>query len=99
MTADAIGYSLGAIRPIQGGLAPADPYWRRRLLLTLLLATHGLYLAAAVAWLAVALFESQKTASAVLAIVALLSALYSVVSIALLPRRDAIHVLPRGAAA
>jgi L-ascorbate metabolism protein UlaG (beta-lactamase superfamily) len=98
MTVDALGYTFGAIRPIERGLAPAEPYWRKRLRLNLLFANHGQYVSAAVAWLAVALYETQKTASAVLGVVALLSALYSVVTVPLFTRSDAAHILPRGIA-
>src|SRR4051794_28353829 len=98
MTADAVGYSIGAIRKIENGLAPGGPYWRRRLRLNLLLANHGLYLAAVVAWLAVALFHAAPTASALLAIVALLSALYSVVTVLAFTRQDAAHAVPRAIA-
>ena len=98
MTTDAIGYTFGAIRPIEAGLAPTERYWQRRLRLNLLLANHGLYLAAAGAWLAVLFFTSHPTASAVLAIGAALSAVYSVITVLVFTRADGAHAIPRAIA-
>ena len=47
MMIDAVGYTFGALASIQRAVAPADPYWKRRLMLNLLLANQGLYFAAA----------------------------------------------------
>jgi hypothetical protein len=97
MTVDAVGYSFGAIRRIEAGLAPAEGYWRLRLRLNLLLANHALYLAAAVAWVAVVLAEEPRAVRWLSGISAL-SALYSVVTILAFTRRDFAHAIPRGLA-
>jgi hypothetical protein len=98
LTADAIGYFLGAIRPILAGLAPSDAYWRRRLLLNLLLAGHGLLFVASAGWVAFFLLESQRSAAALLALLCAASSLYSVVTILVFTRSDAAHAIPRGLA-
>jgi hypothetical protein len=43
MLLDAVLYSIGAWGPLRAALNPAGPYWRKRLLLNLLLAYAGLY--------------------------------------------------------
>jgi hypothetical protein len=97
MTVDAIGYSFGAIRPIEAGLSPAPGYWRLRLRLNLLLANHALYLAAAVAWIAVVLADDARALPWLVGVAAT-SALYSVVTVVGFTRRDFAHAIPRALA-
>ena len=97
MTVDAVGYSFGAIRRIEAGLGPEPGYWRLRLRLNLLLANHALYLAAAVAWIAVVLADDARALPWLVGLAAI-SALYSVITIVAFTRSDFAHGIPRALA-
>ena len=99
MFVDAVGYTFGAIDPIRRALNPADPYWQKRLLLNLMLANQGMYLAAAIALVgAVMQVHEQRGAFALLALT-LATCVYTLVTVPLLTPRDSVHVIPRAIAA
>jgi len=60
MLLDGIGYSVGALIPIQQALAPKDAYLKRRLALNLLLANQGLYFAGLAALLGAYFADTQR---------------------------------------
>jgi hypothetical protein len=95
MLIDALGYSFGAIRPILQGLDPRDAYWRKRLLLNLMLANQGMYLAAAVPLLGAIAELHQRGAGYLLFWLTLATCLYTMITVPILTRRDSVHVLPR----
>lgn len=99
MLADAVGYTVGAIEPIRRALSPAEPYWQKRLLLNLMLANQGMYLAAAVAFVgAVMKAHAQRGAFALFALT-LATCVYTLVTVPLLTPRDSVHVIPRALSA
>jgi hypothetical protein len=99
MLIDAVGYSFGAIRPIRQALNPADTYWQNRLLLNLMLANQGMYLAAAVPLVGAIAEMHQRGTGYTLFWLTLATCLYTLVTVPLLTRRDSFHVLPRALAA
>jgi hypothetical protein len=98
MLLDALGYSVGAIRPIRQALNPPDAYWQKRLLLNLMLANQGMYLAAAVALVGAIAELHQHGTGHVLLWLTLASCVYTVMTVPVLTRRDSVHVLPRALA-
>jgi hypothetical protein len=99
MLIDALGYSFGAIRPIRQALNPADAYWRKRLLLNLMLANQGMYLAAAVPWLGAIAETHQRGSGHMLFWLTLVSCVYTMITVPIFTRRDSVHVIPRAFAA
>src|SRR4029079_11737664 len=87
MLVDAIGYTFGAIGPIRRGLAPADPYWRKRLTLNLMLANQGLYLGAALALVGAVLDREQPGAARALFWLTLATCVYTLVTVPLFTPR------------
>ena len=99
MLVDAAGRTFGAIEPLRRALSPAEPYWQKRLLLNLMLANEGTYLAAAVAFVgAVMKAHGQRGAFALFALT-LATCAYTLVTVPLLTPRDSVHVIPRALAA
>jgi hypothetical protein len=96
MFLDAVAYSLGALGPIQRALRPADPYWKRRLTLNLLLANQGLYFAAVAAFIGAVYIDTQPQAANVIEILSLLTCAYTVITVPVVTPKDWPHVLPRG---
>jgi hypothetical protein len=99
MVVDAIGYSIGALGPLQRILGPTDPYLKRRLTLNLLLANQGLYFAGFAAWVGVVYVNSQPQAAKAIELLCFLTCIYTLVTVPVLTPRDWPHVLPRGLAA
>jgi hypothetical protein len=99
LSLDAIGYTIGAIGPIRRGLAPTDPYWRKRLTLNLMLANHGLYLGAAIAAIGAVFATDQPAAARALFGLTLASCIYTLVTVPLFTPRDTAHVIPKALAA
>ena len=99
MLIDAIGYSLGAMRPIHQALAPSDRYLNRRLLLNLMLANAGLYFTSIFALSGAYLDTLAPRASRIVMTVSLASCLYSAVTIPLMTPKDWKHAILRGVAA
>ena len=99
MLVDAIGYTFGAIGPIRQGLNPSEPYWQKRLLLNLMLANQGMYLAAAVAVLGAIMKANRQPGGAALLWLTLATCIYTLVTVPLLTPRDLGHVIPRALAA
>jgi hypothetical protein len=99
MLVDAVGYSFGAIGPIMRALGPADPYWRKRLLLNLMLANQGLYLGAALPLVGAAIEAHQRGAAHALFWLTLATSAYSLVTVPLFTPRDSAHAIPRALAA
>ena len=99
MLVDAIGYTFGAIGPIRQSLTPAEPYWQKRLLLNLMLANEGMYLAAAIAILGAIMKAHQQRGSSALFGLTLATCVYTLVTVPLLTPRDSAHVVPRALAA
>lgn len=99
MLIDALGYSFGAIRPIRQALDPKDAYWQRRLLLNLMLANQGMYLAAAVPLVGAFAELRQHGTGTVLFWLTLATCVYTMITVPILTRRDSAHVLPRALAA
>jgi hypothetical protein len=96
---EAVGYTVGALRPLRRALALSDPYWNRRLLLNLMLANAGLYLTALYTIVAALIAGiSHRAASAVLGIT-LLACVYSIITVSALTPRDWAHTVFRGVAA
>lgn len=99
MLIDAVGYSFGAIGPIRRGLDPAEPYWQKRLLLNLMLANQGMYLAAAVPLVGAIAEIHQRGTGHTMFWLTLATCVYTMVTVPVLTRRDSVHVLPRALAA
>ncbi|WP_036171511.1 hypothetical protein [Massilia sp. 9096] len=99
MLMDAVGYSLGAIGPIRRGINPVDPYWQKRLLLNLMLANQGMYLAAAVPLVGAIAEMHQPGTGHPLFWLTLATCVYTLVTVPIFTRRDSMHVLPRAFAA
>ena len=99
MLVDAVGYTFGAIHPIRRALNPADPYWQKRLLLNLMLANQGMYLAAAVAIVGAVMKAHQQRGAFALLALTLATCVYTLITVPLLTPRDSGHVIPRALAA
>ena len=99
MLVDAVGYTFGAIEPIRRALSPAEPYWQKRLLLNLMLANQGMYLAAAVAFVGAVRKAQQQRGAIALFALTLATCIYTLVTVPLLTPRDSAHVIPRALAA
>ena len=99
MLIDAIGYSLGAIRPLHRTLAPSDHYLNRRLLLNLMLANAGLYFTSIFALSGAYLDAVAPRVSRIVMTVSLAACLYSAVTIPLITPKDWRHAILRGVAA
>jgi len=99
MVADAIGYSVGAVASIQRAVAPNDPYWKRRLLLNLLLANQGLYFAGIAAVFGAIYIDTQPRAAQSIEVLCFLTCAYTVATVVTLTPKDWPHVLPRAMAA
>lgn len=93
--ADALLYSMGAIRPIRAGVKAPDAYWDRRLLLNLLLANAGLYFTALFTLIGAFLAGNTSQSAQLVLLLSLVVCLYSGVSVALLTPKDWPHTLPR----
>ncbi|MET3723855.1 hypothetical protein [Sphingomonas trueperi] len=99
MLVDAVAYTFGAIGPIRRALNPAEPYWRKRLLLNLMLANQGLYLGAGIA-LAGAVINAQQPGTAhALFWLTLATCIYTLVTVPIFTPRDSGHAIPRALAA
>lgn len=99
MLVDAVGYTFGAIGPIRRGLNPTEPYWQKRLLLNLMLANQGLYLAAAIPLVGAVIEAQQRGAAFALFGLTFATCLYTLVTVPLFTPRDSAHVIPRALAA
>lgn len=99
MLVDAVGYTFGAIGPIQRGLNPVEPYWQKRLLLNLMLANQGLYLGAAIPLVGAVIESQQPGAGLALFGLTLANCIYTLVTVPLLTPHDTGHVIPRALAA
>lgn len=99
MLMDAVGYSLGAIGLIRRGINPVEPYWQKRLLLNLMLANQGMYLAAAVPLVGAIAEMHQRGTGHPLFWLTLATCVYTIVTVPIFTRRDSIHILPRAFAA
>ena len=99
MLVDAIAYTFGAIGPIRRALNPAEPYWRKRLLLNLMLANQGLYLGAAIPIVGAVIEARQHRAALALLALTLATCVYTLVTVPLLTPRDSAHAVPRALAA
>ena len=99
MLVDAVGYTFGAIEPIRRALSPTEPYWQKRLLLNLMLANQGMYLAAAVAFMGAVMKAHQQRGAFALFALTLATCVYPLVTVPLLTPRDSAHIVPRALAA
>lgn len=99
MLVDAVGYSFGAIGPIMRALNPVEPYWRKRLLLNLMLANQGLYLGAALALVGAVIEAHQRSGATALFSLTLATCVYTLVTVPLFTPRDIAHAIPRALAA
>ena len=99
MLVDAVGYTFGAIDPIRRAVNPAEPYWQKRLLLNLMLANQGMYLAAAIAFVGAVMQAHQQRGAFALFGLTLATCVYTLVTVPLLTPRDSVHVIPRALAA
>lgn len=99
MLIDALAYTFGAIGPIRHALNPAEPYWQKRLLLNLMLANEGMYVAAAVAIIGAVMKAQQPRAASALFALTLATCVYTIVTVPLLTPRDTAHIIPRAIAA
>src|SRR5262249_37932651 len=98
ITIDAVGYSIGAIAPMLRAIAPPQRYWKRRLMLNLLLANQGLYFAGIAALLGAIYVDTQPQAANAIEILCLLTCAYTVVTVPTLTPKDWPHILPRAVA-
>jgi len=99
MIIDAIGYSVGALAPLQRAFRSPDPSSKKRLTLNLLLANQGLYFAGFTALIAAVYINTQPQAAKAIELLCLLTCVYTLITVPLLTPRDWPHVLPRGLAA
>jgi hypothetical protein len=99
MLVDALAYTFGAIGPIRRALDPAEPYWRKRLLLNLMLAAQGLYLGAAMPLVGAVIERQQPGTAYALFWLTLATCAYSLVTVPLFTPRDSGHAIPRALAA
>jgi hypothetical protein len=99
MLVDAVGYTFGAIGPIQRALSPTEPYWQKRLLLNLMLANQGLYLGAALPIVGAVIEAHRRSAGLALFALTLATCVYTLVTVPLFTPRDSAHVIPRALAA
>jgi hypothetical protein len=99
MIIDAIGYSVGALEPLQRAFRSPDPYLKKRLTLNLLLANQGLYFAGFAALIGAAYINTQPQAAKAIELMCLLTCVYTLITVPVLTPRDWPHVLPRGLAA
>ncbi len=99
MFVDAVGYTFGAIEPIRRALSPAESYWQKRLLLNLMLANQGMYLAGAVALVGAVMKAHQQRGAVALFALTLATCVYTLVTVPLLTPRDSAHMIPRALAA
>ena len=99
MLVDAVAYTFGAIAPIRRALDPGEPYWRKRLLLNLMLANQGLYLGAAIALVGALIEVRQRGAALALFGLTLATCIYTVATVPFFTPRDSAHVIPRALAA
>jgi hypothetical protein len=95
---EAVGYSLGALRPLHNALAPGDPSLNRRLLLNLMLANSALYLTSLYTFVGAYIQRISSRASAPVIAVSLAACCYSVVTIPVLTPKDWMHAIFRGLA-
>lgn len=99
MLVDAVGYTVGAVGPIRRALNPAEEYWRKRLLLNLMLANQGLYLGAALPLVGTVIETRQPGSAFALFGLTLATCVYTLVTVPLLTPRDSAHTIPRALAA
>lgn len=99
MLVDAVGYTFGAIGPIQRALKPAEPYWQKRLLLNLMLANQGLYLGAAIPLVGALIVAQEPGAAHGLFGLTLATCIYTLVTVPIFTPRDSGHAIPRALAA
>lgn len=99
MLVDAVGYTFGAIGPIRRALNPAEPYWKKRLLLNLMLANQGLYLGAAIPLVGAVIEAQQRGAAFALFGLTLATCVYTLITVPLFTPRDSRHAIPRALAA
>ena len=99
MLIDAVTYPVGAIGPIRRALGPTDPYWRKRLLLNLMLANQGLHLGAAMALVGAVIGAGHRDAPLALFGLTFAACVYTLVTVPLVTPRDSAHVIPRALAA
>jgi hypothetical protein len=99
MLVDAVGYTFAAIGPIMRALSPKEPYWRKRLLLNLMLANQGLYLGAALPLVGAVIEAHQHGAAFALFGLTLATCAYSLVTVPLFTPRDSAHAIPRAVSA
>jgi hypothetical protein len=99
MLIDALAYTFGAIGPIRRALNPTDPYWKKRLLLNLMLAAQGLYLGAAIALVGAIAEAQQRGGGRAFFALTLATCLYTLVTVPIFNPRDSGHAMPRVLAA
>jgi len=96
MFVDAVGYSVGALRPLHYAFAPNDTYLSRRLLLNLMLANAGLYFTALFTFAGASVGSVSPRAASIIMTVSVLVCLYSAVTIPVLTPKDWQHAILRG---
>lgn len=98
MLVDAVGYTFGAIGPIRRALGPTELYWQKRLLLNLMLANQGMYLAAATALVGAIVEAQQRGAGQALFGLTLATCVYTLATVPVFTPRDSAHAIPRAIA-
>lgn len=99
MLIDALAYTFGALGPIRRAVDPADRYWQKRLLLNLMLANEGMYMAVIVACIGSVMKLNQQRGGNALLVLTLLTCVYTLVTVPLLTPSDSAHTIPRALAA
>lgn len=96
---DAIVYSLGAIGPIRSALKSDESYWNKRLLLNLMLANQGMYLAGAIGVVGAVMETKERGSGVPFFGLTLATCIYTLVTVPIITPRDSAHVIPRTLAA
>src|SRR5262249_1249293 len=81
MIVDALLYSMVALMPTRRALKPVDPYWRIRLLLSLLLANQGLCFAGIAAVVGAVYIDTQPQAANAIEVLCFLTCVYIVLTV------------------
>jgi hypothetical protein len=80
-------------------MSSAEPYWQKRLLLNLMLANEGMYVAAAAAFIGAVMKMNQQRGASALFVLTLATCVYTLVTVPLLTPSDSAHTIPRALAA
>lgn len=98
MFLDAVGYSLGALRPLHQSFARNDADLNRRLLLNLMLANAGLYFTSLFTFAGAYIAGISRLGAWIIMALSAVVCFYSLATILLLTPKDWKHAISRGLA-